>query len=129
MWNDLKRRLRVSPLHLLFLLLLWIVWGATVIFWPGPTSIKTLRFEHTVFFIPLFAAILFTVYVLTHHTRRSTLIAVGVVSLAIMQLFRMVTILNVFLLVASILLIEFLFRRRRRSSIFNLPTSFPFPRR
>lgn len=115
--------------RVLFLLVPWLVWAGVVVFWPAPISIESLGIEHAIFFIPLFVAILFTAHLLTHHPRRSILIAIGLTLLSLMQLFRMVTILNVFLLVASILLIEFLFRRRRRSSTFTLPTSFPFRRR
>ncbi|MDP3724688.1 MAG: hypothetical protein Q8R11_03590 [bacterium] len=114
MWEKIFRRLHVSKGQLFFLLALWIAWGVVLIFWPAPSSIEVLGIEHTVFFVPLFAAILVTVYLLTHHPRRSILIAVGVVSLAMMQLFRMVTILNTFLLVASVLLVEFAFHQRRR---------------
>ena len=105
MWEKIFRRLHVSKGQLFFLLALWLVVGAVLMFWPAPSSIETLGIKHIVFFVPLFAAVLSTVHLFTHHPRRSMLIAVGVIGLAIMQLFRMISILNTFLFISTILLV------------------------
>lgn len=78
----------------------WGLVGAALLFYPAPASAEAFSIYHYVFFLPVFLAVLFTVHLLTGHTRRSVLIAALLVGLAILRLFRLATPINiVFLLI------------------------------